>query len=129
MYKNSILVAKTAWWSFKTRKIALREKILMFDITSKLTLLSLHRIFLRFIVVFLFYSEFILNFAAEIKKEKIMEAKTTTAEHRTPEEIRAWFKRRKAWYQEVEEQAHAMYEEEEALIRSHKILLFSLPIK
>ena len=39
-----------------------------------------------------------------------MEAKNTTFSHRTPEEIKAWFKRRKAWYQEVEERAHAMYE-------------------
>ena len=39
-----------------------------------------------------------------------MEAKTSTYTHRSPEEIRAWFKRRKAWYQEVEERAHAMYD-------------------
>lgn len=44
-----------------------------------------------------------------------MEANKTTYTHRTPEEIKAWFKRRKAWYQEVEERAHAMYEEEQRL--------------
>ena len=44
-----------------------------------------------------------------------MEANKTTYTHRTPEEIRAWFKRRKAWYQEVEERAHAMYEEEQRM--------------
>ena len=44
-----------------------------------------------------------------------METKKTTFEHRTPEEIRAWFKRRKGWYQEVEERAHAMWEEEQRL--------------
>lgn len=49
-----------------------------------------------------------------------MEAKNTTFSHRTPEEIRAWFKRRKAWYQEVEERAHAMYEEEQRLKREFK---------
>lgn len=49
-----------------------------------------------------------------------MEANKTTFEHRSPEEIRAWFKRRKAWYQEVEEQAHAMYEEEQRLKREFK---------
>ena len=36
------------------------------------------------------------------------------------EEIKAWFKRRKAWYQEVEERAHAMYKEEQRMKREAK---------
>ena len=44
-----------------------------------------------------------------------MEAKKSIFSHRNPEEIRAWFNRRKAWYKEVEERAHAMYEEEQRL--------------
>ena len=44
-----------------------------------------------------------------------METKKVTFSHRTPEEVRAWFNRRKAWYQEVEERAHAMYKEEQRL--------------
>lgn len=49
-----------------------------------------------------------------------MEADKTTYTHRTPEEIRSWFKRRKAWYQAVEERAHSMYEEEQRLKRKAK---------
>ena len=46
-----------------------------------------------------------------------MEAKNTAFERPTHEEVREMFRRAKAWYQEVEERAHAMYEEEQRLKR------------
>ena len=44
-----------------------------------------------------------------------MEAKTTTFEHRTPEEIRAWFYRAKARIAAREEEIRAMYKEEQRM--------------
>ena len=41
-----------------------------------------------------------------------MEAKKTTYEHRTPEEVKAWFHRAKARIAAREEEIRAMYKEE-----------------
>jgi hypothetical protein len=41
-----------------------------------------------------------------------MEAKKTTFEHRTPEEVKAWFHRAKARIAAREEEIRAMYKEE-----------------
>ena len=44
-----------------------------------------------------------------------MEANKTTFPKRTPEEIRAWFRRAKARQQQLEEEGRKMYEEENRL--------------
>lgn len=44
-----------------------------------------------------------------------MEAQNTTSSHRTPEEIRAWFKRAKTQIAAREAEIRAMYEEEQRM--------------
>ena len=49
-----------------------------------------------------------------------MEAKKTTFEHRTPEEVKAWFHRAKARIAAREEEIRAMYKEEQRMKAERK---------
>ena len=44
-----------------------------------------------------------------------MEATKSTFTHRTPEEIRAWFNRAKAYQRQLEEEGRRMWEEEQRI--------------
>jgi hypothetical protein len=75
----------------------------------------------KFLLFSLVYSNIILNFAARINKTVIiMEAKKNTFEHRTPEEVRAWFYRAKARIAAREEEIRAMYKEEQRMKAERK---------
>ena len=49
-----------------------------------------------------------------------MEAKKTTFEHRTPEEVKAWFHRAKARIAAREEEIRAIYKEEQRMKAERK---------
>lgn len=70
----------------------------------------------RFIVVFFDYSELMFIFAAENNKRTIiMEAKETTFNRPSHEEVKKMFLRAKARQQQLEEEGRRMWEEEQRI--------------
>lgn len=72
--------------------------------------------FLVFFLKSLELTTFLYNFATVVSKHGlIMETKTLTHTHRTPEEIKEWFRRAKARQQQLEEEGKRMWEEEQRI--------------